>query len=140
MCNGAAQRCATGGSSGGICAFSCAFFRPDLFGKAISWIGSFTNIRGGHNYPWLVRNTPRKPIAVYLQEGTNDLSNQHGSWPLGNREMESALSYSGYNFHMEWGKGCHSGRHMAAILPQALAWVFTAEAEPAGGGHLVSKL
>ena len=42
-----AQRCATGGSSGGICAFSCAFFRPDLFGKAISWIGSFTNIRYG---------------------------------------------------------------------------------------------
>ena len=139
-----AMRCATGGSSGGICAFSCAFFRPDLFGKAISWIGSFTNIRGGHNYPWLVRNTPRKPIAIYLQDGTNDLNNQHGSWPLGNREMQSALSYAGYTFHMEWGSGCHSGRHMAALLPEALTWIFAtdaAHASAAGGdGAVAAKL
>jgi hypothetical protein len=55
-----------------------------------------------------------------------------GSWPLGNREMESALKYAGYTFHMEWGKGCHSGRHMAALLPDALKWVFATDAAPAG--------
>jgi hypothetical protein len=32
-----------------------------------SQVGSFTNIRGGHNFPWLIRNTPRKPIRVFLQ-------------------------------------------------------------------------
>jgi enterochelin esterase family protein len=37
----------------------------------ISWIGSFTNIRGGHNYPWLVRNAPRKPLRVFLQDGAD---------------------------------------------------------------------
>ena len=47
------------------------------FARVISHVGSFTNIRGGHNYPWLIRNTPRKPIArVFLQGGANDLNNQ----------------------------------------------------------------
>jgi poly(3-hydroxybutyrate) depolymerase len=71
------RRCVAGLSSGGIAAFSVAWFRPDSFGCVISWIGSFTNIRGGHNYPWLVRNNPRKPIKVFMQDGKNDLNNQH---------------------------------------------------------------
>ena len=41
------QRVAAGGSSGGIAAFSMAWFRPELFGVVISHIGSFVNIRGG---------------------------------------------------------------------------------------------
>ena len=57
-----ARRVAAGGSSGGIGAFCMAWFRPDLFGAVISHIGSYVNIRGGHNFPWLVRNTTRKPI------------------------------------------------------------------------------
>lgn len=43
------MRMAAGGSSGGICAFTLAFLRPDLFGKVLCFIGSFVNIRGGHN-------------------------------------------------------------------------------------------
>ena len=39
-----ARRCTLGGSSGGIAAFSVAWFRPDLFGCVISWVGSFTNV------------------------------------------------------------------------------------------------
>ena len=62
-------------SSGGICAFTVAWERPDLFRKGLSHIGSFTNIRGGHAYPSLVRKTERKPIRVFLQDGSNDLDN-----------------------------------------------------------------
>ena len=69
-------RMAAGGSSGGICAFTLAFLRPDLFGKVLCFIGSFVNIRGGHNLSWIVRNTPRKPITVYLADGDHDLNNQ----------------------------------------------------------------
>ena len=36
-----------GASSGGICAFTVAWERPDAFRKVLSHIGSFTNIRGG---------------------------------------------------------------------------------------------
>jgi len=71
---------------------------------------AFTNIRGGHNYPWLVRNTTRKPIRVFLQDGSNDLNNQHGSWPLANQEMHVALKYAGYDVKFEWGEGNHSGK------------------------------
>ena len=40
-----------GASSGGICAFTAAWERPDYFRKVISHIGSFVSIRGGHVYP-----------------------------------------------------------------------------------------
>jgi enterochelin esterase family protein len=78
-------------SSGGICAFTAAWERPDAFSKVLSHVGSFTNIRGGHVYPSVIRKTERKPIRVFLQEGSNDLDNLHGNWPLANQEMAAAL-------------------------------------------------
>src|SRR5690349_14883531 len=68
-----------GSSSGGICAFTVAWERPDQFRRVLSTIGSFTNIRGGHNYPALIRKTERKPIRVFLQDGWNDLTNLFGA-------------------------------------------------------------
>ena len=64
-----------GASSGGICAFTAAWERPDAFRKVISHIGSFTNIRGGHVYPALVRKSSKRPMRIFLQDGSNDLDN-----------------------------------------------------------------
>ena len=61
-----------GASSGAIAAFTVAWHRPDQFRKVLSTIGSFTNIRGGHVYPDLIRNNERKPIRIFLQDGVND--------------------------------------------------------------------
>lgn len=72
-------------SSGGICAFTAAWYRPDSFGRVLSHCGSFTNIRGGHHYPYLVRTTVRKPIRVFLTSGKKDLDIPLGSWPLANQ-------------------------------------------------------
>lgn len=36
-------RATLGGSSGGSCAFSCAWFRPDLFRRVITYSGTFVN-------------------------------------------------------------------------------------------------
>src|SRR5476651_2787066 len=69
-------------SSGGICAFTAAWERPDMFSKVLSHVGSFTNIRGGDVYPSLIRKTEKKPIRVFLQAGKRDLDNEHGNWPL----------------------------------------------------------
>ena len=91
------MRAICGSSSGGICAFTVAWERPDQFRKVLSTIGSFTNIRGGHNYPALIRKTERKPIRVFLQDGSNDLNNLHGDWPLANQQMASALRFMGYD-------------------------------------------
>src|SRR2546430_1579013 len=53
-------RAIVGVSSGGICAFTAAWERPDFFRKVVSHIGSFTNIRGGHVYPALIRKSARR--------------------------------------------------------------------------------
>ena len=121
------RRAIAGMSSGGICAWTVAWERPDQFGKVLSHIGSFVNIRGGHVYPALIRKTERKPLRVFLQDGRNDLNNLHGHWPLANQEMAAALAFAGYDFRFEFGEGAHDGRHGGAILPESLRWLWRPE-------------
>src|SRR5207344_1963561 len=66
----AAGRGIGGASSGGICAFTAAWERPDLFSKVLSHVGSFTNIRGGDRYPGMIRKAEKKNIRVFLQDGS----------------------------------------------------------------------
>lgn len=117
-------RAIAGISSGGICAFTVAWERPEAFSKVISYVGSFTNIRGGHVYHALIRKTEKKPIRIFLQDGENDLDNLHGNWPLANREMAAALKFSGYDFRFEMGTEGHNAKHGAAILPEMLRWTW----------------
>ncbi len=121
------MRAICGMSSGAICAWTVAWERPDQFRKVLSHIGSFTNIRGGHVYPALIRKTERKPIRIFLQDGSNDLNNLHGNWPLANQEMASALAFMGYDFKFVFGDGNHSGKHGGAILPDSLRWLWRPE-------------
>jgi enterochelin esterase-like enzyme len=117
---------ACGLSSSGIAAFTLAWERPDRFRKVVSWIGSFTNIRGGYVYPALIRKTKDnpKPIRVFLQDGSADLDNLHGSWPLANQDMAAALKFAGYDYKFEYGTGGHSPKHGAAIFPDTLRWLW----------------
>ena len=87
------------------------------------WLNDF-NIRGGHVYPALIRKTEKKPIRVYLQDGSGDLDNLHGNWPLANQEMAAALKFAKYDFHFEFGDGAHNGKHGGAILPESLRWMW----------------
>jgi enterochelin esterase-like enzyme len=123
----AAQRAIGGISSGGICAWTVAWERPDQFGKVLSHVGSFTNIRGGHVYPALIRKTEHKPIRIFLQDGSGDLDNLHGNWPLANQEMAAALKFSKYDYKFEFGDGGHNGKHGGAIMPESLRWLWRKE-------------
>jgi enterochelin esterase family protein len=134
----AAGRMVAGISSGGICAFSLAWFRPDQFHKVLSWVGSFTNLQGGptgvaggNTYPAIIRDRrgwdqrgEPKPIRVYLQDGANDLDNKAGSWPLANQDMARALAFGQYDFKFVFGNGFHGDRHGRATLPDALRWLW----------------
>lgn len=111
-------------SSGGICAWTVAWERPDSFRKVISHVGSFTNIRGGHVYPALIRKTEAKPIRVFLQEGSNDLDNSHGNWPLSNQQMAAALKFSNYDYKFEYGVGGHNYTHGGVIFPDSVRWLW----------------
>lgn len=113
-------------SSSGICAFTIAWERPDKFQKVVSHIGSFTNIRGGYIYPALIRKSKSapKPLRVFLQDGSNDLNNLHGNWPLAAQDMAAALKYAGYDYQFVLGDGGHSGKQGGAILPDTLRWLW----------------
>jgi enterochelin esterase-like enzyme len=134
----AAGRAVAGISSGGICAFTAAWERPDAFHKVLSWVGSFTNLQGGasgvgggNTYPaairklagWDRKGTP-KNIRVYLQDGANDLDNAAGNWPLANQQMARALEYGGYDYKFVFGNGGHNDNHGRTLLPDALRWLW----------------
>ena len=118
------KRTICGVSSGGICAFNLAWHHPDSFGRVLSHCGSFTNIRGGHNFPYLIRSTERKPIRVLLQSGEADAAILLGDWPLANKTMANALEYAGYNYRFEFGTGGHSLRHGGALFADSLRWLW----------------
>ncbi len=136
------DRAICGNSSGAICAFTVAWERPDVFGKVVSHIGSFTNIRGGYVYPSLIRRTKpenaknyylpsamnllegRRKIRVFLQDGSTDLDNMHGNWPLANQDMAAALKYAGWDYKFEFGDGGHNGKHGGSIFPDTMRWLW----------------
>ncbi|MGB6223363.1 alpha/beta hydrolase [Haloferula sp.] len=118
------MRAICGDSSGGVCAFTVAWERPDLFRKVVSHIGSFTNIRGAYHYPYLIRKSEKKPLRVFLQDGSGDLDNVHGSWWLANQQMEAALKFAGWDYKAVWGDGGHNGQHAGSIFPQTLSWLW----------------
>ena len=143
-----ARRAIGGSSSGAICAFTVAWHRPDQFRNVISLIGSYTSIAyrpatdsqpmvpGGDLYPTLIRKNPIRPIKIFLQDGSNDLNNNHGNWFLANQQMLSALEWANatadakklegprYQIKHEWGDGAHSDAHGGALLPDILRWIW----------------
>jgi enterochelin esterase-like enzyme len=119
-----AHRAIGGRSSGGICSWTAAWEKPDQFGKVWSAIGSFTNIRGGDRYPGMIRKTPKKDIRICFQDGDHDLDNEHGNWWLGNQQMLMALKFKGYDYQFIPGPGGHSSKQEAAVLPDALKWLW----------------
>lgn len=119
-----------GQSSGGIAAFNAAWHRPDQFRRVLSFIGSYTNLRGGHNYATIVRKAEPKPLRVFLQDGSNDNNIYAGSWWVGNQDLSAALEFVGYDTKFVTGTEAHNMKHGAAILPDALRWLWRDHAKP----------
>ena len=118
------DRAIAGNSSGAIAAFVAAWQRPDGFRRVFSAIGTYVDLRGGNDFPVLIRKTEPKPLRVFLQDGRNDLNNYTGSWWIANQDVESALVYAGYDVRHEWGDGAHDSKHATTIFPDALRWLW----------------
>jgi enterochelin esterase family protein len=121
-----------GASSGAIAAFTVAWHRPDQFRKVLSTIGSFTNIRGGHVYPDLIRASDRKPIRIFLQDGLNDNRGVRGEgaeatytadrdWHAQNIKMVAALTEKGYDVNYTWGTTTSTTHGGSARTPTSKA-------------------
>ncbi len=140
------ERCIGGTSSGAIAAFTVAWHRPDMFRKVFSGLGSYVSIGfrpyetpiklGGQDYPALIRREEIRPMRIFFQDGSNDLSNEWGDWFLANQQMVSAMKYANenadkkqlvgprYAFTAVWTDGKHSDKDPGALLPEGLRWLW----------------
>jgi enterochelin esterase-like enzyme len=122
-----------GGSSGGNCAFTAAWHRPDRFRRVIAYLSSFTQMPGGNPYPDLIPSVPVKPLRVFMQAGHRDLGwNQPElNWLSNNLRVAAALAEAGYDFRLVLGDGGHSPNHGGVLLPDALRWLWPPDGESA---------
>jgi enterochelin esterase family protein len=126
------SRAIAGASSGAICAFNVAWYRPDQFTRVLSHIGSYTgiqwrpeqNLDGGYIVSQRVRREQKKNLRVWMSDGTDDIENATGSWPLENIALANALKMKGYDFHFRFGEGMHAIAQGALDLPESLAWLW----------------
>jgi sugar lactone lactonase YvrE/enterochelin esterase-like enzyme len=128
------DRAIGGASSGAICAFTAAWERPDAFTRVFSAIGTYVGLRGGDEYPTLIRKFEPKPIRVFLQDGSKDLNIYGGDWWMANQTMQRALAFAGYEVKHEWGEGGHDGKHATQLFPEAMKWLWEGHPKPVKAG------
>ncbi|MCW3097130.1 MAG: gluconolactonase [Chthonomonadaceae bacterium] len=113
-----------GASSGGIASFVAAWTRPDQFHRVISYIGSFTDLRGGNTFASDIRKYEPRPLRVFMQDGTADQDIYSGNWYIGNQDVAAALRFARNDMQFVVGTQGHSGQQGASILPDALRWLW----------------
>lgn len=117
------DRCISGGSSGGIAAFTAAWHRPEAFSRVYAASGSWVAFRGGHEFPTMVRKFEAKPIRAYLTTATHDMENCAGDWYLIDLEMDKALKFSGYDYQFRSIEGRHVAGYAENYL-EAMAFLW----------------
>jgi enterochelin esterase family protein len=134
-------RMTMGGSSGGACALSMAWYHPNLYHRVLSYSGTFVNQQwpvsketphGAWEYHEnLIQKTKRKPLRIWMQVGENDIRSKDDestlhNWPLANVRTAACLKAKGYPCQFIYcrGAGHVDGRAVRATLPQALEWVW----------------
>ncbi len=129
----------SGASSGGICAFTAAWERPDAFTRVLSAIGSFDNLHGGDRFPVIVRKTEPKPIRVFQQDGANDLNWFAGDWFLANQRMDRALEWAGYEHKHAWGDRTHDAAQAIQGFPDEMRYLWKDWPTPVKVGDTQNK-
>jgi enterochelin esterase family protein len=126
------SRAIAGASSGAICAMNVAWFYPDQFSRVLSHIGSYTAIQwhpennqdGGYIVAYNVRREAKKNLRIWMSDGSDDMENNTGSWPLNNIQLANSLKLKGYDFHFRFGVSMHAIAQGALDLPESLAWLW----------------
>jgi enterochelin esterase family protein len=134
-------RMTMGGSSGAACAFTMAWFHPELYHRVVSYSGTFVNQQSPYNpesphgaweyHEHLIPESKRKPLRIWMHVGEQDLrynddeSTLH-NWPLANIRMAAALKAKKYPYQFVFARESRhvDGRVVRQTLPQALEWVW----------------
>jgi iron(III)-enterobactin esterase len=134
-------RATMGGSSGAACAFTMAWFHPELYRRVLSYSGTFVNQQSPENpasphgaweyHEHLIPQNEAKPLRIWLQVGEKDNGwNQEEStyhnWVLANQRMAAALKAKGYHYEYVFclGAGHVDRKAVAQTLPEALSWLW----------------
>ncbi len=115
-----------GGSSGGNCAFTAAWYHQDLFDVAICFVSSFAQIPGGNPVPHALGalGAPARRLRVFQQIAHRDLNwdKADGNWVAENFRVAAALLEHGHDLRCVLGDGGHDPNHGGVLLPDALMW------------------
>ena len=132
-------RMTLGGSSGGVCAFTMAWFHPELYHRVLSYSGTFVALKRDDSAPhgaWeyhenFIPKTPAKPLRVWLHVSENDngaatTGAAFRNWVIANKAMAAVLKDKGYHYQLVYAKnaGHTDGKVIAQTYPQALEWVW----------------
>lgn len=132
-------RMTLGGSSGGVAAFTMAWFHPELYRRVLSYSGTFVGLKRDENAPhgaWeyhenFIPKSPAKPIRAWLHVSENDNGAKttgaaFRNWVIANKHMAAVLKDKGYHYQFVYAKGAgHTdGKVIAQTYPQALEWVW----------------
>ncbi|MEO8480987.1 MAG: alpha/beta hydrolase-fold protein [Acidobacteriota bacterium] len=135
-------RATMGGSSGGIAAFSMAWYRNDLYHRVLAYSITAVNQQWPHDpampggaweyHRKIIPNSPVKPIRVWLEVGDRDLMNPNvmrddmHDWVLASENMARVLAAKGYHYQFTFARNTgHTERPTKQqTLPQALEYVW----------------
>jgi enterochelin esterase family protein len=134
-------RATMGGSSGAACAFTMAWFRPELYRRVLSYSGTFVNQQSPLNpesphgaweyHEHLIPQSDRKPLRIWLEVSENDNGSKRDetslhNWVLANQRMVATLKAKGYPFRYVFAEaaGHTDGRVTRQTLPGALEWLW----------------
>jgi enterochelin esterase family protein len=134
-------RATMGGSSGGSCAFTMGWFHPELYGRVLTYSGTYVNQQSPKNpqsphgaweyHEHLIPQSDAKPLRIWLEVSENDNGANRDeaslhNWVLANQRMAAALKAKGYHYQYVYALGAKhtDGRVTRQTLPEALAWLW----------------
>lgn len=135
-------KAALGCSSGGAAALTMGWFRPDWFGRLITYSGTFVDQQDDDapeeaTYPlgaWeyhssleLIKNSEKKPLRIFLHVSESDLSfGEYHNWPLANQRTADALAEKGYHYRFLFAQnaGHCDGKIFEETLAETLLWTW----------------
>lgn len=134
-------RMTMGGSSGGACALSMAWFHPDLYRRVLTYSGTYVNQQSPLNpesphgaweyHENIIPTAKRLPLRLWLEVGENDFRNKDEeatlhNWVMANQRMAGVLRAKKYPYQFVFAQnaGHVDGKVVNQTLPQALEWVW----------------
>lgn len=135
-----------GCSSGGAAALTMGWFRPDLFGRLITYSGTFVDQQDDdapeeakfplgaweyHSSMKLIENSEKKPLRIFTHVSendnrANDPEETYHNWVMANERTAAALKAKGYDYRFVFTRATkHCGRNVfEQTLAETLVWMW----------------